>query len=797
MKISLNELKKYVDIEGISPLDIANKLTFAGIEVENISQFASGTNLVIGHVLSCEKHPDSDHLHVCNVDVGDEVLQIVCGAPNVAKDAKVIVAKVGAILPNVEIKKGVIRGVESNGMLCSLLELGVDRKYLSDSQINGIELLPQDAPIGDKEVLKYLGLDDTILNLKPLANRSDANSIYCVAYEVGTLFNKKVTIPNVNISKLKESNVDFKVDILTPRCFKFVSRVVKGIKVMESPLWLKNVLNSSGVRSINNIVDIGNYVMLLTGQPLHMYDYDKLNSKELVVRDDLQADFVALDSQTYKVLPDDITITSNGEIECLGGVMGSLHSETTSSTHTLVIEAAIFESKAVRLTSNRLGLVSESSSRFVKGINKFNQLEAINLAISFLNNIGGVESISKVYEKDSVTFTPTVIECTYSYINKRLGTSFSNEVIKNTLESLHFEIKEKDTDTFLAYAPLYRIDILDKADLSEEVIRILGFDNIEASFPTMKITVGKLSESKQKENLVSNYLVNNGFFDVVTYTLVNKKQIDELNLFKETETLKTINPLTDDHEYIRYNMLPSMLNVVSYNVKRKQNNFKLFEISNVYSKDYESKHLVMGLYGSELYQGQLIKHPFNFYSVKGYFENIMLMFGIEPSRYNLVRVESNNTYFNPGKSCYIYLGKSLIGVMGELHPYTLKNYDLKDTLAVLELDLNAIFALKAKAIKASEISKFPPVERDLAFFINKDVEANKIISCIKKSASNYAPNVSIFDIYHGENIDSSLKSIAVNIVLNPLLSTLKDEEISAIMDKIILDLATSFGAKLR
>ena len=797
MKVSLKELKKYVNIDGISPEELSNKLTFAGIEVEEIIPFASGTNLVIGEVISCEPHPDSDHLHVTKVDIGSEILNIVCGAPNVRKGLKVIVAKVGAKLPAIEIKKGNIRGVESNGMLCSLLELGVDKKYLTEVQVNGIEELDNDAPVGETNVLNYLGIDDIILDLKPLANRPDANSLYCVAREVGTLFNREVNIPKLGDNNFEKTNLEFSVGINTASCSKFCARVVEGIKVTESPKWLKNVLNSSGIRSINNVVDIGNYVMLLTGQPLHMYDYDTLQIKNLTVRDDLNKDFVALDEKTYKIENGDICICSGDSIECLGGVMGSLHSETRDNTKNLVIEAAIFDSKTVRLTSNRLGLSSDSSSRFVKGINKFNQGDAILLAIDLLNKIGGVEKISQEYKASNVEYQKTELECTYSYINKRLGTNFENKLIKDTLTSLNFEIVDLGGDNFKAIVPEYRIDVLDKADLSEEVIRVLGLEHIESVFPETTITIGRKSESKEKEDLIANYLVDNGFYQIVTYTLVDEKDAVELPLFNDGELIKLLNPLTEYHCVVRRNLIPSLINTVTYNANRKAKDFKLFEISNVYEQGKESLHLSLGMYGNELYQGLLRSKEFSFYSVKGVFENLMALLGIEPNRYRLERVESDNKFFHPGRSAYVLLGKKKVGVIGELHPKYALEKEVKDHFALMELNLTEIFGLRTSLTKMSQISKFPIVERDFAFVVSKSVEASAIIATIKKAASQYSPEVEIFDIFTGQLLGNDLKSVAIRVWLNPMEDTLKDPEIVAISDKIIKSLESTLGAKLR
>ena len=387
MLVSLKSVNQYVSLEGLTPEEIADKLTFAGVEVEEVKKLASGTNLVIGEVKECVAHPNSDHLHVLKVDLGPKygTTQIVCGAPNARTGLKVIVARVGAILPQIEIKKGVIRGEESNGMCCSLLELGVDGKYLSDYQKAGIEELPSDAPVGEENVLGYLGLDDVVLNLKVLANRPDLLSIFNVAREIGAIFSRPVNIPTV---KAKE---DFKTKLVvgskTNRCSQFSGKEIKGIVTKPSPKWMSELLMAMGVRSINNIIDIGNYVMLMTGQPLHMYDADKLAKAELYVQDDYEGDFVALDEKTYKIIKGDIVICCNNKPMCLGGVMGSLECAVDENTKNIYIEAASFDGASIRHTSNRLGLVSESSQRFVKGTNHFQSEFVLDYAASLINEL--------------------------------------------------------------------------------------------------------------------------------------------------------------------------------------------------------------------------------------------------------------------------------------------------------------------------------------------------------------------------------------------------------------------------
>ena len=505
MLVSLKSVNQYVDIKDLSAEEIADKLTFAGVEVEEIKKLASGTNLVIGEVKECVAHPNSDHLHVLKVDLGPKygVTQIVCGAPNARAGLRVIVARVGAVLPQIEIKQGVIRGEGSNGMCCSLLELGVDGKYLSDYQKAGIEELPADAPVGEENVLGYLGLDDVVLNLKVLANRPDLFSIFNVAREIGAIFNRKVNIPTV---KTRE---DFKTKLVvgskTKRCSQFSGKEIKGIVTKPSPKWMSDFLMAMGVRSINNIVDIGNYVMLMTGQPLHMYDADKLAKAELYAQDDYEGDFVALDEKTYKVIPGDIVICCENKPMCLGGVMGSLACAVDENTKNIYIEAASFDGASIRHTSNRLGLASESSQRFVKGTNHFQSEFVLDYAAELINELCEAKSNSNNVVYQSEEDKDNIVNCSIEKINNRLGTSFSKEQIVETLSKLNFELKFKNDNEFSARVPKYRLDVTCDADLSEEVIRLLGYENVKSILPCLDTKVGMLTVRQQRLKNILSY----------------------------------------------------------------------------------------------------------------------------------------------------------------------------------------------------------------------------------------------------------------------------------------------------
>ena len=795
MLVSVKNLKKYVDLEGLSASDIANGLTFAGIEVEEVTSLASGTHLVIGHILECEAHPDSDHLHVLKVDLGNEVKQIVCGAPNARKGLKVIVAKVGAKLPGGEIKPSVIRGVESNGMCCSLLELGVDPKYLSENQTKGIEELDPSAPVGEENVLGYLGLDDEVLNLKILANRPDLLSLYNVAKEVAAIFNRKVNIPTYKV----ESNfkTELKVGSETDKCSQFSGREIKGLKIKESPKYMKEALTAMGVRSINNIVDIGNYVMLLTGQPLHMYDAKKLKKAELIAKDNLEVDFVALDEKTYKVIPGDIVITSDNKAMCLGGVMGSLECAVDEKTTHIYIEAASFNGASIRHTSSRLGLASESSSRFVKGTNHFQAEEVINFASYLIKECCEAKEFSDIVSYQSEEKVTQVVNCSVSRINGRLGTDFSKEEISNVLSRLHFNVINEKEDEFDVEVPTFRLDVSGEADISEEVIRLLGFSHVKSVLPTLDVRVGGLSLRQSRLRKIRESLLAQGLDECLTYSLVSKANSHKFNLLNDEEHYAVINPLTDEREIFRTHILYSLLESASYNVNRQNKDLSLFETSNMVSKFSRSEHLAVALVGNKSDLDLLKRTPYDFYDLKGIVENIFTLLGIEVSRYRFDRYFSDKEELHPGKSASIIFQNQIIGVMGELHPNAKKEFGLdKLPVIVLEMNLEPLLEAKVSLMKMSPISKFPTVNRDLALVVKKEILTADIIKVIKKSGLGLVKEAKVFDVFEGGNISKGYKSVAFSISLGKE-GTLTDKEINDVMDRIKYELGKAFDAELR
>ena len=797
MLVSLKNVKEYVNLDGLTAEQIADGLTFAGVEVEDIRRLASGTNLVIGEIKTCVPHPDSDHLHILNVDLGKKygVEQIVCGAPNARAGLKVIVARVGAKLPGGEIKAGVIRGQSSNGMCCSLLELGVESKYLTEHQQAGIEELPEDAPIGEEDVLGYLGLDDEVLNLKVLANRPDLLSLFNVAREIGAIFSREVNIPEYT------DNSDFETELnvssKTKKCTQFSGKEMVGITVKDSPKWMKDFLMAMGVRSINNIVDIGNYVMLMTGQPLHMYDADKLKSPSLIARDDYEGDFIALDEKTYKVIPGDIVIANNKKPMCLGGVMGSLECAVDEKTTHIYIESASFDGATIRHTSSRLGLSSESSSRFVKGTNHFQADFVLNYAAYLIKELCDAKEESDIVTYQEEKYVDKKITSSVDRINGRLGTNFSQKEIRDVLERLHFKVLMGE-EFFVAVVPSWRLDITCDADLSEEVIRLLGFENVKSKLPCLDTKLGALTQEQQRLKDIRFYLLDRGLDECVTYSLISKKEQDCFNLLHDEEKYSILNPLTDEREVFRTHILHSLLKVATYNVARQNKNLALFETGHMMSKASRSAHLAIVLVGKEERHGLVETIPYDFYHMKGLVEGIFSLLGVEASRYKIERNNKHLDELHPGKSAEIIFQNQVIGRFGELHPNKIAEYDLgKSSAVALEMNLDLLLNAKVSTTKMTPISRFPTVSRDLALIVGKDVAAKDLIKAIKMTGRGLVSEAQIFDVYEGEHIEEGKKSVAISVTYGSEDHTLSDKEITEMENRIKFELSKSFHAELR
>lgn len=795
MKASLNWINQYVKIDDLKPEDIANKLTFAGVEVEEILRLAAATNLVIGEILSCEKHPDSDHLHVLHVDEGPVhgIHQIVCGAPNARTGLKVIVAREGAVLPGGTIVKSQIRGVDSDGMCCALYELGVDKKYLNEKQLAGIEELPSDAKVGDEKVLAYLGLGDVVLDLSLLANRPDLYAIINVAREIGCLFSRSVKIPQ--LQKMALVKTAFEVSSTSEKCPQFAIREVHGLKVKPSPKWLQDTLLAEGIRSINNIVDIGNYIMLLTGEPLNMYDLDKLPKKSLVVRDDYEGAFLAMDEKSYRLEKGDLVVTSAGRPMCLAGIMTAKECAIGEGTVNIAVESAVFDYAKVRRTSNRIGLSSESSLRFCKGVNKDQAEYVLSLASELLKDLAGAKTISETANYDILKHEPHIINTTLTYINGRLGTSFTAEEINSVLTRDHLEVTSLPSGVFKIKVPSYRIDMDGEADVSEEVIRILGYENVHSVLPVSELALSGLTEKQVNKRAIRRYLRSQGLDEFLTYTLVSKSLSEEFAYLEKGLAYQLKNPMTNDHEFVRTNLLPSLLDAASFNVDRQNKDLAFFEISDLDAPNKRLTHLAIIITGEDNLQGELRRRPYDFYDAKGLFEGIMQLLGLVKNRCQIVPWTLGGNEFHPGKSAEIRIGKKLVGVLGELHPLELKARGLKNAVA-MEIDLEELLTLRTSQIKATIPSKFPSVMRDLAFVVSKDVSYDEIGRALSK-ADSLIKAVEVFDVYEGGVIAADKKSIALTLTIRDDEKTLKDEEVALAVAKAVDVLRAHFGAEIR
>ncbi len=790
MKLSLNFVKDYIDLpENLTVEKIAEDMTIHSSEYDQAGKLVNATNLIIGEVIECEMHPDSDHLHVCKVDVGTEVLSIVCGAPNVRKGLKVIVALPGAKLPGGIIKKGVIRGQESNGMLCSMLELGVESKFVDEVDKTGIHELPEDSPVGE-DPIKYMGLDDEVIDFELTANRGDLLSILGMAYELGAIYDKKVK--NIDLSH-KENDEDindtFKVEVNTENCSIFLAKKVKNVTIKESPNFIKSRLIASGIRPINNVVDISNYVMLETGQPLHFYDADKLNGKLEVRMATNGEKLTTLDGIDRTLHNENIVISDGKKAIGLAGVMGGLDTEITSSTKNIIIEAAIFDGVKVRKTSKEL-VRSEASNRFEKGLDPNRTYMAQDRACHLLEKYADAEVVSGTARYDTTSLENKKIEIKFAEINKVLGQNIPDEEILNIFRKLGFAY-EKVNEGAIISVPKRRIDINIKEDLNEEVGRIYGVNNIKGILPIMPMKRGSFDITTRE---IRNKMIGMGLNETLSYVLVGEHEA-KLFVKDDNESIKLLDPMSEDRNTLRNSIIPSLLNIFKFNEARGNKDVSIFEIAKVFNKNgenlQEEKHLASLMTG-EYYQGIGNKKQVDFYVIKGIAEQILDYLGYK-NRYSFVAdLNQIAKEFHPGQSAVISVNNDIVGVIGKVHPNL-----IDQDVYVLEINLDKLLSKKVGRMKFKEISKFPSVNKDLAVVVDKNVEAQKIAMQIKKSAGSSLNDVKVFDIYTGKGIDEDKKSIAFSLNFGKMNATLTDEEINGTMNKIIKDLENKLGAKLR
>lgn len=796
MKVSVKWLNTYVSLEGVSPEELAEALTTAGLEVEGIDYQSQGTNLMIGQVMDKQPHPDSDHLNVCQVNLGDGQLhQIVCGAPNVAIGQKVIVARPGAVLPEITIKASKVRGVESNGMICALFELGVDKKMLREDQIEGIEVLPENAPVGHEDPLGWLGLDDAILDVKQTPNRADFMAMWSVAKEVGAILKRPVTLPDCKGASKKGKPTALKVGSTTEKCPVFLGKIIGSIEVGPSPKWMQEHLHAYGMKSINNVVDISNYVMLETGQPLHFYDLAKIPAQEITVVDDVEMTMTALDGVEYEIQKGDLLITTDGRPTGVAGIMGGDDSKIDENTHGIIIESALFNMVSIRTTARRLGLSTEACVRFQKGLEPQAQIKAMDRAVQLLEELAGAAEIEETVQHGTINMELTTVTETLDHINTLLGTQFTHEQVMDVLTRLDLS-PVADGTTYTMMIPSYRTDLKIREDIDEEVIRLIGYDELPTTLPTMEATAGRLDPRQTLRRTIRTVLSGLGLNEAVTYTLVNQKFADD-PVMPLGQVIPLAWPMSEDRKYIRTSLMNSMMECLSYNQARKAENVNLYEISYVYAKEKMQERLGILLSGN-LQQSKLhkIEIPSDFYTLKGLILGLCAKLGFEQKRILIKENTEDTQHFHPYRSACVYLGREFLGVFGQVHPAVAS---ARDTTACIyaELILDVLAENKPSRVKFVPLDRYPSVKRDIALVCDQNITAEKLTQTIWKQDRRLIKDVDVFDVYQGEHVETGKKSVAMSIVYQSADHTLTDKEVSEIHERILNALAKECQAVLR
>lgn len=788
--ISLNWVKDYVDLENEDLKELAVKITKAGVNIEQVITKRID-NLVIGEVVECIEHPDSDHLHVCKVNIGSSITQIVCGASNVREGIKVIVALPGCILPgNFEIKPGKIRGQESNGMICALFELGLEEK--TDENYNkGIAELKTDLEPGTDANI-YLGLDDVLYELDVHKHRNN-DCYYHIgfAYEIACIINKKVTLPISEYKEIKDNIKDYMdIKVKTDKCPYYTARMVKDVTIGESPEFIKKRLIAAGMRPINNVVDISNYVMLEYGQPLHFFDKNKLGDK-IVVRDAKEGEEITtLDGIARTLKSSDIVITDGVKPVCIAGVMGGENTDVDTTTKDILIESAIFDAVSIRYTAANLNLKSEASIRYGKGLNYEYTDKALDRACYLLEKYAGAKILTGVIKHDKVDKSDKIVTFKTEEINSLLGIKLTDDDVKTELGRLDFPYENKK-DKFIVTIPKRRLDIDPNInDIAEEIGRLYGYHNLISTLPVVPSRRGVYVGDVRIRKLISKRLRTLGLNETKTYTLTSSEMSQKFN-YDNKEHVVLPNPMSLDKSVVRTSLLPSLLNVYEYNKARNIDDIMLYEISKTYDKNYKEESkvaiLMKGNYLTNNWQG--IKIKCDFYLVKGIVENLLNYLGFK-NRYTFEKSEIEDLH--PGICATIKLDREPIGIIGRIHP-SIK----KDDIYVAELSMTKLYEKTIKPLKFKEASKYPEVRKDLAFIVKKDVTALDIINQIKKSGGRLLTNIDIFDVYVGENVEPDEKSIAFALTFSDSTRTLDDEEVTKVFEKIIKDVESKLQAKLR
>lgn len=799
MKASIEWLKEYTNID-VDVVKLGDILTMTGSKVETIEQKGNDIkNVVVGKILEIEKHPDADKLVVTKVDVGNEKIQIVTGAKNIKEGDIVPIAKDGSELPGgVKIKKGSLRGVDSCGMMCSIGELNLGLADYPNQIEDGIMILDKslEKDIG-KDIVDILNLKEDIIDFEITSNRPDCFSIEGLGRETAASLNEPFKNPRKNIDELnvetKEELEGLKVDIEAPDlCYRYIARIVKNVKIGPSPEWMVRRLKACGIRSINNVVDITNYVMLEMGQPMHAFDINSIEGKHITVRRAKKGEKITtLDEQERELDENNLVIADDKKAVAIAGVMGGLNSEIEDNTTTVVFESAVFYGGSVRKTAKKVALRTESSSRFEKGLSAENALRAANRAVELIELLGAGEAIDGKIDVYPTKQKINKIKFDVEKINNLLGTNLSKQEMVAILEKLDIKVEE---DTIIS--PYFRIDLEFLADIAEEIGRFYGYDKLDSTLIKADTTLGIRNKEQNIKKKVRDVLVNNGLSEIYTYGFVSQKDLEMSNISEETVkyAITIQNPLSDEYKLMRPTTIPSMMQILTTNANKKNQNVKLFDLSRNYRNikqevqngevPLQEEILTIGMYGEDV----------DFYTLKGLLENILEAISI--NHYE-VEKETKNASYHPGRCANIAIGKDIVASFGEVHPEVLDNYMISKRAYLLEANITKLVKYAKQNKKYIEVPKFPAVERDIAVIIDETIEVGQIEKIVTKKAKKLLESIQLFDIYRNEKLGENKKSVAYSLIFRDKNKTLSDEEINQIMEDIIAELEKQLGATLR
>ena len=801
MLVSYKWLKELVDVTVLSE-ELAEKMSTTGIEVEGVSSPAEGlSKIVVGEVISCEDVPET-HLHVCQVNVGEEALrQIVCGAPNVRTGIKVMVALPGArIADNYKIKKGKIRGLESLGMICSLGELGISDSVVPKEFSDGIQILPEEAVPGDS-VFPYLDLDDEIIELSITPNRADALSMRGVAYEVAAIYDKSVHFKDFPLLETQEqAGEQLSVAIETDKAPFYAARILENVTIAPSPQWLQNLLMNAGIRPINNVVDVTNYILLYFGQPMHAFDLDTFKGNQIVVREAHAGEkLVTLDDEERELETSDLVIAVADKPVALAGVMGGAATEISSQSRRVVLEAAVFDGTSIRKTSGRLNLRSESSSRFEKGINLATVTEALDAAASMIADLAGATVQAGIVSAGQLDTSDVEVVSTLSDVNRVLGTELTYTDIEDVFRRLGFGLNG-NAEKFTVSVPRRRWDIHIEADLYEEIARIYGYDKLPATLPKGDGTAGQLTETQKLRRKVRTVAEGAGLTEVITYALTTPEKAVQFSTNPSNLT-ELMWPMTVDRSVLRQNMVAGILDTVAYNVARKNKDLALYEIGKVFEQTGNPQEelpieinsfafALTGLVSEKDFQTPTV--PVDFFYAKGVLEALFDRLGLKVE-YTVTQALAS---MHPGRTAAILLDGQVIGFVGQVHPVTAKDYNIPETY-VAEINLTAIEKAIQPAKPFVEITKFPAVTRDIALLLKAEISHKEVVEAIEAAGVKRLTDIKLFDVFSGEKLGLGMKSMAYTLTFQNPEDTLEDEEVARYMEKIQKSLEETIGAEVR